>query len=101
MDLRTAFKGIQSLLRQPLLPELGVLREAHPNVVVSERRKHKLFLKRARQQFGQIPQTLQTQLGAHVSKARQRVTASSYRLVSVCWLHTAGQDPRELLRFRW
>lgn len=70
-----------------MLPDLGELWEVHPDVVVSERRKHKLFLKRARQQIGQIPQTLQTKLGAHASSARQRVTAtSSYRLVSVSTL---------------
>lgn len=67
-----------------MLPDLGELREVHPDVVVSESRKHKLFLERARQQIGQIPQTLQTKLDVHASSARQRVTAtSSYRLVSV------------------
>lgn len=93
----TGLKRVQSLLRQPLLPEHGQLGEAHPDVLVSERRKHKLFLERAGQQIGQIPQTLQPLLGAHASGARQRVTAtSSYNLVSTGYIR---RGLRELLRF--
>lgn len=52
-------------------------------VFVAERGEHELSFERAVQQLGQIPQTLQTQLGAHAGIARQRITAtSSYSLVS-------------------
>lgn len=97
LDIPTDLKRVQSLLRQPLLPEHSELGEAYPDVLVSEHREHKLFLKRARQQIGQIPQTLQTQLVAHVGGARQRVTAtSSYNLVSSSYIR---RELRELLRF--
>lgn len=50
---------------------------------MAERGEHELSFERAVQQLGQIPQTLQTQLGAHAGIARQRITAtSSYSLVS-------------------
>lgn len=44
---------------------------------MAERGEHELSFERTMQQVGQIPQILQTLLDAHVSSARQRVTATS------------------------
>lgn len=88
-DVLTGSERVQSLLRQPLIPESRQLRETLADVLVSEGRKHKLCLKCAGQQIGQIPQTLQTQFRAHAGGTRQRVTAtSSYNLVNVGYIRT-------------
>ena len=69
------------------MPDGSELRIIQAYVFVAECGEHELSFKRAVQQFGQIPQTLQTQLGVHAGIARQRVTAtSSYSLVSPSYI---------------
>lgn len=69
------------------MPDGSELRVIQAYVFVAECGEHELSFKRAVQQFGQIPQTLQTQLSVHAGIARQRVTAtSSYSLVSPSYI---------------
>lgn len=54
---------------------------------MAERGEHELSFERTMQQIGQVPQILQTLLNAHVSSARQRITAtSSYSFVSPSYI---------------
>lgn len=69
------------------MPDGGELRVIQAYVFVAERGEHEMSFERALQQLGQIPQTLQTQVGVHAGIARQRITAtSSYSLVSPSYI---------------